>query len=81
MRWSFTSVLRGHWSIENGLHWSLDVVCGKDACRVSKGYASENLNIVRKVALSLLRVVKNPHYQRKKKMSGHKKMFAAAFAK
>ena len=62
----FYQHIRGHWSIENGLHGSLDVVCGEDACRVSKGYAPENLNIVQKVALSLLWAALNPEYQSKK---------------
>jgi len=74
----FYQCIRGHWSIENRLHWSLDMVFGEDACRVSKGHAPENLNILRKVALSLLRAAKNPEYQSKKRMSGPKKMFAAS---
>jgi predicted transposase YbfD/YdcC len=38
--------IRGHWSIENRLHWSLDVVFGEDASQASKGHAPENLNIL-----------------------------------
>ena len=45
-----------HWEIENRLHWCLDVTFGEDACRVRKDHAPENLNIVRKVALNLLRL-------------------------
>ena len=47
--------LRGHWSIENQLHWMLDVVFREDASSVRMNHAPENLNILRKVALSLLR--------------------------
>ena len=47
--------VRGHWGIENGLHWVLDVVFGEDRCRVRTGNAAENLAWTRKVALSLLR--------------------------
>lgn len=47
--------IRRHWSIENELHWHLDVTFGEDACRVRKDYAPRNLTTVRKVALSLLR--------------------------
>ena len=71
---------RGHWSIENGLLWSLELVCGEDAFTVSKGYALENLNIVGKVALSLLRAAKSPEYQSKKTMSGPKKRMLASLS-
>lgn len=49
-------VIRGHWAIENRLHWCLDVTFGEDACRNRTGYAPENLNIVRKIAMNLLRL-------------------------
>jgi len=74
----FYQCIRGHWSIENRLHWRLDMVFGEDACKVSKGHAPENLNILRKVALSLLRAAQNPEYQSKKRMSGPKKRFIAS---
>ncbi|MDR0377492.1 MAG: ISAs1 family transposase [Spirochaetaceae bacterium] len=69
--------LRGHWSIENKLHWSLDVVFGEDRARVSRGHGPENLNILRKTALSLLRAAPLPekHITR---MSGPKRRFAAS---
>jgi len=70
--------IRGHWSIENRLHWSLDVVFGEDASRVSKGHAPENLNILRKMALSLLRASENPQAKGKKRMTGPKKRFVAS---
>ncbi|MDR1617730.1 MAG: ISAs1 family transposase [Treponema sp.] len=41
----FYGIIRGHWSIENKLHWSLDVIFGEDAARASKEHAPENLNI------------------------------------
>jgi hypothetical protein len=44
--------LRGHWSIENRLYWCLDVVFREDAAVVTKDYAPENLNILRKMALT-----------------------------
>ena len=46
---------RGHWGIENGLHWVLDVVFGEDDCRVRAGHAGANLAMIRKVAVALLR--------------------------
>jgi len=47
--------VRGHWGIENGLHWVLDVVFREDDSRVRAGHAGENLAMVRRVAVSLLR--------------------------
>lgn len=50
---------REHWSIENGLHWQLDVSLREDECRVYAENAAENLVVVRHIALNLLRSVKN----------------------
>jgi len=47
--------VRGHWQIENGLHWVLDVAFGEDGNRTRSGHAGANLGLVRRVALSLLR--------------------------
>jgi predicted transposase YbfD/YdcC len=52
---AFGTSVRGHWGIENSLHWVLDVVFREDDCRVRKDHAPENLSTVRKVALNLLR--------------------------
>jgi len=49
------SVVRGHWSIENQLHWILDVIFDEDGCRARKGYAPENLAILRRLAANILR--------------------------
>ena len=46
-------VARGHWAIENNLHWMLDVHFAEDHCRVRKDHAPLNLATVRRVALSL----------------------------
>ena len=46
-------VARGHWAIENNLHWMLDVHFDEDHCRVRKDHAPLNLATVRRVALSL----------------------------
>jgi predicted transposase YbfD/YdcC len=47
--------IRGHWGIENGLHWVLDVVFGEDDSRVRERHAGANLAMIRRVAVSLLR--------------------------
>jgi predicted transposase YbfD/YdcC len=48
---------QGHWGIENGLQWMLDVNFREDGCRARKGNSPKNLNIVRKIGLSRLRAV------------------------
>jgi len=47
--------VRGHWAVENQLHWHLDVTLGQDAHRLRDQRAAENLALVRKMALNLLR--------------------------
>lgn len=50
----FTCV-RNHWAIENKLHWSLDVIFREDACKVRKDHGPQNLAVLRKIILNLLR--------------------------
>ena len=47
--------LRGHWGVENGCHWVLDVAFAEDQSRTRRGYAQQNLGLARRWALSLLR--------------------------
>jgi predicted transposase YbfD/YdcC len=49
------AAIRGHWSIENGLHWVLDVVFREDARRLYERTAAENVAFLNRLALSLLR--------------------------
>jgi predicted transposase YbfD/YdcC len=51
--------IRGHWGIENKLHWVLDVVFREDFSRVRAGNSAENFAIIRHVALNLLRLEKS----------------------
>ena len=51
--------IRSHWSIENSLHWVLDVTMGEDLSRVRKGHAPENMAMVRHIVLNLLRGAKS----------------------
>ena len=46
---------RGHWGIENGLHWVLDVIFREDDCRLKDRTAAANLGMLRRVVASLLR--------------------------
>jgi predicted transposase YbfD/YdcC len=49
------AAIRGHWSIENGLHWVLDVVFREDARRVHDRTTAENVAFLNRLALSVLR--------------------------
>lgn len=46
--------VRGHWGIENNLHWILDVVFAEDRCRSRMDHAPENLAVLRKLAINML---------------------------
>lgn len=71
----FAHAVRSHWSIENQLHWCLDVIFNEDASRVRKDLAPLNLNVLRKVALSLCKNCQNPKL---KKSSLQKRQFRSA---
>lgn len=51
----YGAAVRGHWGIENTLHWSLDMSFGEDANRVRERNGATNLGLLRRVALSLLK--------------------------
>jgi len=48
-------LVRGHWSVENQLHWMLDVAFHEDACAAHTGNAPQNLSLLRKMALTCIR--------------------------
>lgn len=48
-------IIRGHWSVENQLHWVLDVSFAEDQSRQRKGRGAENFSRLRRIALNLLR--------------------------
>ena len=50
----FSQSVRSHWSIENQLHWILDVGFDEDASQSCRGYSAENLAVIRHVGLNLL---------------------------
>jgi predicted transposase YbfD/YdcC len=59
-------VTRSHWGIENRLHWVLDVQFGEDRNRARKDNAPENLAILRRLALNILRTHPDPASLRRK---------------
>lgn len=70
----FGYLVRNHWSIENSLHWMLDVVFREDSAKASKDNSPLNMNILRKVALAYLKRTPTT-----KKTSIRKKMLKAAW--
>lgn len=66
---------RRHWSVENNLHWILDVDFGEDNMRMRNGFAAENMNILRHLSLNLLKSEKSYkgsiNLKRKKCMLSH----------
>ena len=49
------AAVRGHWSVENNLHWQLDVSFREDECRIHRDHAPANLSVIRRFALGLLK--------------------------
>jgi predicted transposase YbfD/YdcC len=49
------TLVRGHWGIENQVHWVLDVVFHEDASRIRTGDAPQNMGVLRHIALNLIR--------------------------
>ena len=64
----FARAARGHWGVENSLHWVLDVCFREDDCRVRSGNAPENLAILRRLSLNILKHTKHHNRGIKVKM-------------
>src|SRR6202795_4363959 len=54
---AFADGARGHWAIENNLHWTLDVTFNEDQSRLRAGHGAKNMAVVRHFALNLVRQV------------------------
>jgi len=52
---TFARAVRGHWGVENKLHWVMDVCFREDQSRARQGHAAENLATLRRLALNLLK--------------------------
>lgn len=52
---NIATAVRSHWSIENSLHWVLDVTFNEDQSRIRKGNAPQNIAIVKHIALNMLK--------------------------
>ena len=74
---AYLSAARSHWSIENGLHWVLDMTFDEDRARSRKDHAPENLAALRKLALNVLKRARpGISIRRKRKRSGWSDDFA-----
>jgi predicted transposase YbfD/YdcC len=70
------AVNRQHWGIENNLHWQLDVVFREDDARSRKNYGPQNLSVIRRMALDILRAhPDNRSIARKMKLATWSKPF------
>jgi predicted transposase YbfD/YdcC len=71
--------IRGHWGIENRLHWVLDVVFREDQARLREGNAPANMAIVRHAALNLLsRAKPTTSFKNRRKRAGWNTDYLAA---
>ncbi len=55
----FAEAVRGHWGVENSVHWILDIAFREDESRIRQGNAPENLAVIRHIALNLLKQEKS----------------------
>jgi predicted transposase YbfD/YdcC len=74
---AFARAVRGHWAIENSLHWVLDVTFDEDRARNRRDHGPENLAILRRLTLNLLNKARpRMSIARKRKRSGWSDAFA-----
>lgn len=71
---AFNNVIRGHWGIENELHWVLDVAFREDDCRIRTGDGAQNFAILRRIALNQLK------QERASKVGVHAKRLKAGWS-
>ncbi|MCM1067215.1 MAG: ISAs1 family transposase [Muribaculaceae bacterium] len=62
----YGALARDHWAVENGLHWHLDVTFKEDDCRARKKNAAQNLSLLRKMALQIVKATDDKHSVQKR---------------
>ncbi len=66
----FANAVRGHWAIENKLHWTLDVTFNEDQSRIRKDHGAENFALLRRYVLSIIKLDTSKNsMKRKRKMA------------
>lgn len=74
---AMAKAVRAHWTVENQLHWMLDVNFSEDACTVKKDNAPEILSLIRRVVINLLSLdTTQPAFAKKKLSKRQKRKFA-----
>ena len=63
----FSQAVRGHWGIENSLHWVLDVTFNEDQSRIRKDHGPENFALLRRFAITLIKQDTSPGSIKKKR--------------
>ena len=64
----FARAVRGHWGVENSLHWRLDVIFQEDRCRARTRFAAANLAALQKLALNAAKADKSVRDAVKRKL-------------
>ena len=78
----FAQAVRGHWGIENSLHWVLDVTFNEDQSRIRKDHGPENFALLRRFAVSLIKQDTSPgSIKRKRKRAAWNNHALAKLAK
>ena len=63
----FAGAVRGHWGIENSLHWVLDMTFAEDQSRIRKGQSPDNFALLRRFAINLIKQDTSPGSIRRKR--------------
>jgi predicted transposase YbfD/YdcC len=71
--------IRNHWGIENSLHYVLDVTFNQDKCRIRKEHGPENVSIIRKIVLNLVKLAPRPDDSRKIRLTIKRKRLMATW--
>ena len=75
----FHDAVKGHWQIENNLHWMLDVIFSEDDSKKWAGNAAQNFSLISKVALNMITNHKDTKNRGAKKISAKRKRKMAAW--